>query len=360
MNNNEKTEAEKAAELERAMDWYRTGLELSDEDEKLEAFANAIEIEPKFSAAYQMRGGIFMDRGEYENAIAEFSNIIEREPYYGTTVPVYNLRGSCYFEIAKSETEEDGYEYLKKAIEDFDTAIMIHNHPHLSDDEDENYGFDSYVNRGMAYSYMNEHEKAIKDFTTALKANYPDNPLCRDAYYERGLEYNFTGNYEAAIEDMNKAEELGLKTASVYNERGNSYKYTGEYEKAVDDFNKAIEMEPDDADYYANRGCTYSAMREYELALKDFNKSLQLDPENIYAYNNRGCLYYKTYRYKEAIEDFSYVLSIDPSNKKMYENLAIVEEAYKESLSNNDYEDNKNESVPIKKEQNSDYVNSLH
>lgn len=95
------------------------------------------------------RGSIYLSRGEYDQAISEFTKAVEMNP------------------------KDSG----------------------------------AYKNRGAAYMNKGQYDQAISDYTKALEIN----PKDAEAYSIRGRAYYFKGKYEKSWEDLNKAEDLGYE-----------------------------------------------------------------------------------------------------------------------------------------------------
>jgi tetratricopeptide (TPR) repeat protein len=55
----------------------------------------------------------------------------------------------------------------------------------------------AYIYRGLTYDQIKNHEKAIEDYTEAIKED-PNNGL---TYYNRGVVYNYLEQYDEAIND---------------------------------------------------------------------------------------------------------------------------------------------------------------
>jgi len=64
---------------------------------------------------------------------------------------------------------------------------------------------DAYYNRGLAYSYLGQHKRAIHDYDEAIRLD----PQYADAYYNRGVAYERLGQQKLADRDFAKAKELG-------------------------------------------------------------------------------------------------------------------------------------------------------
>lgn len=87
----------------------------------------------------------------------------------------------------------------------------------------------------------------IKDeddvFDEAIKAKIRElDPTDADAYCSRGIAYMEKGKYNKAITDYTEALKINPKYADAYYNRGNAYVKKGLHDKAIEDFNKAIEL----------------------------------------------------------------------------------------------------------------------
>lgn len=93
-----------------------------------------------------------------------------------------------------------------------------------------------YYNRGMARFEKGENDRAISDFTKAIKKN----PRFGMAYYYRAMGYHRKKEYDKVIADYTRAIEIDPKRFSVaYAERALIYFVKKEYDKAWEDVHKA-------------------------------------------------------------------------------------------------------------------------
>lgn len=76
-----------------------------------------------------------------------------------------------------------------------------------------------FLARGYAYSYKNDWDKAIADFSQAIRLDLSD----EESYVARGTNYEFKGDYQTAFPDLNHAVELNPKDEKVYYNRGEVY-----------------------------------------------------------------------------------------------------------------------------------------
>jgi len=93
-----------------------------------------------------------------------------------------------------------------------------------------------YYNRGVARFEKGETDRALSDFTKAIKMN----PRFAMAYYYRGMAYHRKREYDQVISDYTKAIEIDPQRFAVsYAERAFIYYVKKEYDKAWEDVHKA-------------------------------------------------------------------------------------------------------------------------
>ncbi|HEY6979075.1 MAG TPA: tetratricopeptide repeat protein, partial [Chitinophagaceae bacterium] len=122
----------------------------------------------------------------YEKAIEYYGKAIEKNPEYSAA---YFERGDCYHNLQKYEL----------AIPEFDKSIEINKNWEVANDLNS-----AYFSRGLAYYSIepksNENMNfAIKDYSQYIDLNPTPN-----AYWNRGLAYNFLRNFDKAIADYKK------------------------------------------------------------------------------------------------------------------------------------------------------------
>ena len=121
---------------------------------------------------------------------------------------VFLTIGLCYCEARGAVDKErsifhytTGCSYLEKgqwdkAIAEYNEAIEL----------DPKY-VEAYFNRGNAYDEKGQYKQAISDFTKAIEIN----PRFAEAYNNRALSSYFKREYDKAWEDVHKAQNLGYQ-----------------------------------------------------------------------------------------------------------------------------------------------------
>jgi tetratricopeptide (TPR) repeat protein len=153
----------------------------------LEAFTQAVRVNPRNTEARYARGSTLHQLGRLGQAIEDFNAVIGINPQFGLA---YNNRGLAYAQIGQRE----------RAIQDFDQAIRLE--PKFAP---------AFNNRGLTYRELGQPERAIDDLSRAILLD----PQLQVAYYNRALAYTLLGNDSLAQQDAAAAVGLGFDRASL-------------------------------------------------------------------------------------------------------------------------------------------------
>ena len=149
----------------------------------------------------------------------------------------------------------------------------------------------AYNDRGSCYRRMNLHEKAVSDYTEAIRYR-----PCAAYYCNRGSAQLKLEHIDEAIADYSIAIALDSTYEQAFNNRGFAYLESGSYRKAVEDFTVCIRRNPTNCKAFNNRGIAYYKLKEFELSIQDFDKAISLKDDYGVAYLHRGNL-------KEMLDD---------------------------------------------------------
>lgn len=130
----------------------------------------------------------------------------------------------------------------------------------------------AFTNRGLAYKSKGQWDKAIADFSEAIRLK----PDFATAFNSRGNSYYGKGHFDRAIEDYDKAIELNPELVEAFTNRGNVFRKKGHFDRAIKDYDKAIELKPVDGQIFANRGLAYEKKGAPDQALRDFTRARAL------------------------------------------------------------------------------------
>ncbi len=219
----------------------------------IEAYTQAIELQPNYAEAYNNRGLAYAMQAHHERAIAEYTQAIAHYPDYAEA---YNNLGNTYYALGD----------LNSAIESYTQAIA-----HYAD-----YA-EAYNNRGFIYYEQGNYDQAIADYTQAVTL-YPEYAA---AFFNRGLTAYQQGAYGQAIADYDRSIEIFGEDATIFYERGRAYAQQGNYDQAIADYNQAIVLRATYANAYYERGNAYAASGYTDLARADYQKVLELSHDPI-------------------------------------------------------------------------------
>lgn len=196
--------------------------------------------------------GIYLTIGQiavWKDRVSLWSHVIEKGP---ERIPfAYNNRGAAFLDKGQ----------VDQALSDFTEAISL----------DPGYA-DAYNNRGLAFWEKGQLDRAIRDYDASLSLN----PLGNPSYANRGMAFREKGEFARAIQDLTTALILQPDDAALYLERGTAYREFGRHEHAIDDFTRAIALDPSNAQFFVHRGMAYKAMGDMERALEDYTKAKAL------------------------------------------------------------------------------------
>jgi serine/threonine protein kinase/Tfp pilus assembly protein PilF len=278
----------------------------------------AIRLDPKSAFAYLVRGLAHYHRDEYEPTIADCTEALKLRPDYA---PAHVVRGSARFRTGNSD----------QAVEDYTAALT--QDPNLTTTlpalpqalavarlrraaaalvkEDFPLTFSeceaalekapgsapAFVLQGIAHAKKGDLTVALDDYGTALQLDKhlagDLQPLSSLVYTNRGADRFDDKNFTQAIADLTEAIRLDDKNATAYYRRGLAYAYTQEFDKALSDFSKALKLQPNNSSIYLNRGSVFFKQNKLEEAVKDYTDAIKIDPKYARAYHNRAVAYLK-------------------------------------------------------------------
>jgi tetratricopeptide (TPR) repeat protein len=164
----------------------------------------------------RQRGLAKAQMGQHDEAIALFTQLIERNPFNAND---YSNRGLTYFQSGRSA----------QAIADYNRAIELN--PKLDG---------AYNNRANYHAAQGQFLEAILDYDIALDLN----PANVRAWINQGITFRDLEMYERAIESFDLALHLGRIEGHIYAERGRAYHLRGDWNCAIADYQRAIGESP--------------------------------------------------------------------------------------------------------------------
>jgi putative GTP pyrophosphokinase len=93
-------------------------------------------------------------------------------------------------------------------------------------------------------------------------------------YNHRGMAYFALGQHQRALKDFSSAIGYDPQSDRGYANRGLCYRVQKKYAKALEDFTQAVKINPNRPDNYFGRAQTFYDLRRYGQALEDCEKAL--------------------------------------------------------------------------------------
>lgn len=305
-----------------AEDYFLSAMIHEAEGKNIRALADyeaVIQKEPNNIEAYFQKGLIYYNTASIEQAIKDFSYVIDNQSgsetkaiYYGndpsgdkgtflTTLQsmigrVYQYRGLCH--------QQNGD--WDQALADFSKAFEYE------------ATADSYINRSQLYSKMGRESEAIADLKSAIRL---DSTNYR-AWYNLAIMDETVQLPSELIEDDEFTPMLNLVGANAYE--------SGDFSVAAMYHTKAIEANPEDDLAYISRGKALLRTGAFGQARRDFIKAMQLEPSRTEAFYLIGNSLFHEKKFKDAVGFYEQYLSIDTGYENVWFNAAMAYLSLKE------------------------------
>ena len=217
-------------------------------EEAIEAYRQAININPREAYPYQGLGYVLSNLGRNEEAIEAYRQAISIDPKF--TNP-YNGLGNALSDLGRNEEALDAYKQ----------AININ--------PKEAYSYDGL---GNALGALGRKEEAIKAYKQAISID----PKYTNPYNGLGNVLSDLGRKEEAIKTYKQAISIDPQFTPPYNGLGNALSDLGRNEEAIEVYRKAININPEDAPPYNGLGNVLSDLGRNEEAIEAYQAFIKL------------------------------------------------------------------------------------
>lgn len=238
----------------------------------LEAFNQAIALDPKDTTAWQWKAAIYLEQKSYDQAIDVYDQILAYNP---DNPRIVLLKGQTYAEAKQFEA----------ALEIFDQAISA--------------GLDGPTKA------LDRNETASSYQTLLLK---------QKASALIDLE-----RYDEALEVFETTIEKSPQDVSLQNSKGVVLLMMERFEDAIKCFDDALRMDPDStlaAFAWNNKGWALYSRKQYDEALTAFDQALILKDDYHLALYNRARAYVFLGNRDSAVSSLQRAIVLNPDYKK--------------------------------------------
>jgi len=364
-------------------------------DKALEIYRKAVELNPRDGYLHLNIGNILRIRKDYDGAYESYKNAstLFNEVYLNLaqlqSQKNNHLEAIEYYKIFLTASPDSiearkslastylGLNMSKEAVKEYETLLKNNNNTF---EDWENYGKSLFLAENYkkipeilsnaiknapdnpnlrimlatAYVNLNEKEKALNEFKTALKldssqinlkfniasllddlgkkdeaieyylAYIKDMPDNSDAYYNLGLIYQEKDDLKQSIAMLNKVNELKQGDANVLKEIGRNYYMDENFEEAINYYNDALKYNQDDPDLYYRIGLAYYLLNDYYQAIEHYKKSLALEDNDkvkndlVKIYIDTANDYKQLNEYQNAVEAYTEAINLIPADKNLF------------------------------------------
>ena len=184
-------------------------------------------VSSSLAGAYISRGRAFRAKGEYDRAIADFSQALNNDP---GNVLALHMRGLGLFDKGDND----------RAIADYTEAIWrAPRDATLYDD------------RARAYERKTQYERAIADYSEVIRIVPRPAAALKDRCYARAISNR---ELPQALDDCNEALRLIPRDLAALDRRALTYLRLGYYDKAIADYDLVLKFTSANAASLYGRG----------------------------------------------------------------------------------------------------------
>ena len=269
---------------------------LGNTERALEAFKNALKLEPQNSEGFVNLGNTYKDQGKYEDAIAAYETAITINH---KNTKAYNNLGVAFREHGKHE----------KAIDAFNHVIKF-----------EPKNAMAFNNLGNVYRDLKLYQKAEENYNEAieLKENYAT------AYHNLGQNFYAQNKFAEAMDAYNKALMTQNNYAEVYNSIGMLLRDQNLFEHAIKAYQNAISLSPNYAVAHYNLGNLFKDLGDFDCAVKLYEKAISLNPHHASSFNNMGHALHELGKIDGSLENYIKAIELKPKFAEAHSNLAAT------------------------------------
>jgi putative inorganic carbon (HCO3(-)) transporter len=191
-----------------------------------------------------------------KNAIYLFEKSVKLNPFIGE---YWETLGDVYYE--KKMWKKAKYAYLK--------SVKLNS-----------TNLNALFNLGVIYENLQNYDKALKKYESALEISKKINPNDFELYFRLGNLYSYKKNYDEAIRMYEKVIEIKPDIYQAYLNLGNIYLLKGNIDGAINQWQSAISVKNDLREAHWNLAIVYENTNRLDKALEEYKKVLVIEPDN--------------------------------------------------------------------------------
>jgi tetratricopeptide (TPR) repeat protein len=271
------------------------------EDNTLPDLADAVyrvaaRLDPHAPEALYRLGEHALAAGDYETAIADFQQALQRQD--GLPGALQGL-GLAYAAQGKTAQAEAQFQKVIQQQPDFAEA---------------------YTHLGKLYLHSGRLTEALAAYRNVVRLQ----PERAQSYHNLGTVLVAQGATDAAIQQFREALKRDPRYMPAYNDLGTLYAEHGDLEQAIAAFQAALRLQPSAVAGHYNLAMAYGTQGDIAGMIRELQATLQLAPDHVEAMLNLGIGYLQQGQADLAMTQFRSLISTAPQMADAYYLLAVA------------------------------------
>jgi len=288
--------------------------------EAIEDFSSAIQINPSRADAFAERAAAKLALADYDGGIADYSAALRLQPDDST---LWSLKAAALGNqvLARNNLDPDSrFTQNHVTWRESDFAESMRNFQKAMDQNPNDYL--AYLLRGFLKTGKGDNEGALGDLRKAVELS----PGSTQALNALAVALDGTRDFDASVETSNRVLAIAPENRTAFNNRGVA-KMNGGMDGAMEDFSRAIAIDPTYANAYINRGVARVAKRNFSEAIDDFTHAMDHATKRATysaALSARAEAKIKNGDSDGGMKDFASIIAADPKNFEPYATRALA------------------------------------
>ena len=276
-----------------------------------------VELEPKNTLPLVTRAQTWLQFGNGDRAVADFSKAIDLNPKdlelrWKRADACYGMRADGlaiedYEAVLKERPDnrkvQERLTKIRTRLKDWEGLIAAATRRIEENPKDPA----RYMERAKAYEAKKDLASAIGDYSKAMDLA----PKNCDYIFARAEAYESMGKMDEALADWDTAagaskvlDQPRIRSAALRVRRG-------EYAQAIADYTWLIQKNPKETKFLGKRAECHLALKDADLAFADYSKAVEIDPKDRESWNGRGWISFHRKDVDRALDDFRRAKDLD-------------------------------------------------
>ncbi len=286
----------RALEARELMDKGYSLTELKRYDEALEAYDQALALQPIYAWAWARKGRTLRLLERYPDALACYEEALRIQP---NNASAWKGKGIIYERLGEPE----------KALQCHKTAAQL----------DPNDPW-NWMNQADVMRNADRHTDALALLEQALRID----PEHAESWAKLGQVYRDLHQYPRALEAYQQAIRLKPAYGWAQNGYGLVLKIMGNPQEAILAFKRAARYEPKEVWHWYNITELLVEMRQYEEALQPAQESVRVDPKHAFSWAKLGQVMRYLRRLEESLKAYQRATELQPDYAWALNGMGIV------------------------------------